>query len=120
MWGLAAADVTGLPFKDDHFDLVICAEVLEHIKDYKQAIQEIVRVLKPGRNLVVSVPRYWPERICWVLSTDYHTAKGGHVRIFRQAQLITELQNAGLKQWFRHYSFEMGCGFPCGRKTCKS
>ncbi len=70
IWGLAAADVVCLPFRDDWFDLVICSEVLEHIGDYLRAMREIVRVLKPGCNLVVSVPRYWPERICWALSED--------------------------------------------------
>jgi len=107
IWGLAAADVTCLPFKDDGFDLVICSEVLEHIKDYLQAIREIVRVLKPGRSLVVSVPRFWPERICWALSESYHTVEGGHLRIFKQKQLTADLQNAGVRQWYRHYSHSL-------------
>jgi len=111
VWSLAAADVTGLPFKNDCFDLVICSEVLEHIENYLQAIHEIIRVLKPGRNLVVSVPRYWPEYICWMLSTDYHTAEGGHVRIFKPSQLITDLQNAGVKQWARHYAHSLHTPF---------
>jgi len=110
-WSLAAADVTGLPFKDDYFDLVICSEVLEHIDNYLQAIQEIVRVLKPGRNLVVSVPRYWPERICWILSIDYHTADGGHLRIFKPSRLVTDLQNAGVKQWARHFAHSLHTPF---------
>ena len=111
VWGLAAADVTALPFKNDHFDLVICSEVLEHIGSYLQAIHEIIRVLKPGRNLVVSVPRSWPERICWALSTDYHTVEGGHLRIFNQAQLICDLQNAGVRQWAHHYAHSLHTPF---------
>jgi SAM-dependent methyltransferase len=107
MWALAAADVGCLPFKDDYFDLVICSEVLEHIQDHFQAIREIVRVLKPGCNLVISVPRYWPERLCWALSRDYHTAEGGHLRIFAQAQLIADLQNAGVKAWARHFAHSL-------------
>jgi SAM-dependent methyltransferase len=110
-WSLAAADVTGLPFEDECFDLVICSEVLEHIDNYLQAIDEIIRVLKPGCNLVVSVPRYWPESICWLLSTDYHTADGGHVRIFKPAQLATELQNAGVQPWARHYAHSLHTPF---------
>ena len=43
---------------------------------------EIVRVLKPGGHLAVTVPSFLPERICWALSEDYHTAPGGHVRIY--------------------------------------
>jgi len=110
-WALSAADVINLPFKDDYFDLVICSEVLEHILSHRSAIREIVRVLQPGCNLVVSVPRYWPERICWALSTDYHTAAGGHVRIFKQAQLVTDLQNAGVKPWARHYAHSLHTPF---------
>jgi SAM-dependent methyltransferase len=111
VWSLASADVTGLPFRDDCFDLVICSEVLEHIDNYLQAINEIRRVLKPGCNLVVSVPRYWPEYICWTLSTDYHTAEGGHVRIFKASRLVMDLQNAGLKLWAHHFAHSLHTPF---------
>jgi len=111
IWALSAADVLNLPFKDDYFDLVICSEVLEHILSYRAAIREIVRVLQPGRNLVVSVPRYWPERICWALSTDYHTAEGGHLRIFKKTQLAADLQIAGVKQWTQHYAHSLHTPF---------
>ena len=111
MWGLATANVTNLPFRNDFFDLVICSEVLEHIDNHLDAIREIVRVLKPARNLVVSVPRFWPERICWALSTDYYSAEGGHVRIFRTRQLVRDLQDAGLKPWARHYAHSLHTPF---------
>ncbi|HOJ13377.1 MAG TPA: SAM-dependent methyltransferase, partial [Deltaproteobacteria bacterium] len=55
------------------------------------------RVLKPGKSLVVSVPRYLPERICWALSEEYHTEKGGHVRIYKTSELVALLERAGLK-----------------------
>ncbi len=67
-WALSAADITSLPFKSESFDLIICSEVMEHIPDQDGAVQEMVRVLKTGNNLVVSVPRYWPERLYWSLS----------------------------------------------------
>jgi SAM-dependent methyltransferase len=110
-WALSAADVLSLPFKDDYFDLVICSEVLEHILPHHEAIQEIVRVLRPGRDLVVSVPRYWPERICWLLSPEYASSSGGHVRIFRQEQLMSDLTSAGLRIWARHFAHSLHAPF---------
>lgn len=94
---VCTSDITRLPFADESFDIVICSEVLEHIPDLDQAIREIIRVLKPGKSLVVSVPRYLPERICWALSEDYHNEKGGHIRIFKKRQLISLLESAGTR-----------------------
>jgi 2-polyprenyl-6-hydroxyphenyl methylase/3-demethylubiquinone-9 3-methyltransferase len=37
-----------LPFPDNHFDMVFCLDVLEHVKDFRQIIREVRRVLKPG------------------------------------------------------------------------
>ena len=111
IWGLSAADVTSLPFKDGYFDLVICCEVLEHIEAHRIAVEEIVRVLKPGCNLVVSVPRYWPERICWALSQDYRSSPGGHIRIFKQADLIADLECHGVERWAVHFAHSLHTPF---------
>ena len=75
-----------LPFANDSFDKVICAEVLEHIPDYQSVLDEIRRVLKPGGIFATSVPRWFPEWVCWRLSDDYHKVEGGHVRIFTAAE----------------------------------
>ena len=98
------ADASGLPFKDDFFDLVICSEVLEHIPEDERAASEIIRVLKAGHNLVVSVPRFLPERICWALSSEYHNSNNGHIRIYRRKKLIRLLENCGVKRWALHYA----------------
>ena len=107
MWWISVADILELPFKNNFFDLVICAEVLEHIPDSKTAVAEIVRVLKPGRNLVVSVPRYLPERICWALSESYHSSANGHVRIYRKKELTDLLKSAGAQSWGIHYAHSL-------------
>jgi SAM-dependent methyltransferase len=103
-WAFAAADSRRLPFADGAFDLVVCAEVLEHIIDHRRAVAELVRVLRPGGDLVVSVPRAWPERICWRLAPDYSHANGGHVRIYRHRELLTLLEEAGLVFRTRRYA----------------
>jgi len=105
------ADVCALPFPDNFFDLILCAEVLEHIQHHRIAVSEIVRVLKPGKNMVVSVPRYLPERICWALSDDYRNAPGGHVRIYSLKALAGLLQGAGLTRWGLHFAHSLHTPF---------
>ncbi len=91
----AFGDATDLPFADASFDRVVAAEVLEHIGDDRRAIAEVARVLRPGGTLAVTVPRYWPERVCWTLSRRYHEVEGGHVRIYRADVLAGQLTQAG-------------------------
>ena len=69
---ISVASAESLPFADESFDKIICSEVLEHIPDYRGVLDEIVRVLKPDGVLAISVPRSWPENICWYLSENYH------------------------------------------------
>jgi SAM-dependent methyltransferase len=49
-------DMTDVPFKDDAFDLIVCVHVLEHVPDDRQAMREMVRVLKPGGVAMLLVP----------------------------------------------------------------
>ena len=90
-------DALALPFADGEFDRVVAAEVLEHIPDDETAIAELVRVLRPGGTLAVTVPRWLPEKICWALSDEYHEVEGGHVRIYRGDELAAKLERAGLR-----------------------
>jgi SAM-dependent methyltransferase len=49
-------DMTDVPFKDGAFDLIVCVHVLEHVPDDRQAIREMVRVLRPGGMALLLVP----------------------------------------------------------------
>ncbi len=101
-FSLAAANALALPFGDEIFDKIICSEVLEHIADYGGALAEIHRVLRPGGQLCLSVPRRWPERICWALSEEYHQVPGGHLRIFRGETLRQEVEALGFRSYYQH------------------
>ncbi|MGH7903715.1 MAG: class I SAM-dependent methyltransferase [Candidatus Dormibacteraceae bacterium] len=93
-----------LPFPDRAFDLVLMAEVLEHIPRDRRAISEAWRVLRAGGRLAVSVPRWFPERICWALSDEYHANPGGHVRVYRGSELGDMLEAAGFRVSGRHHA----------------
>jgi SAM-dependent methyltransferase len=50
------ADATALPFEDRCFDLVVCGECLQYVSDWRRALDEFHRVLKPEGRLVFSCP----------------------------------------------------------------
>ena len=97
-------DALRLPFQDGEFDRVVAAEVLEHIPADVDAMRELVRVLRPGGTMAVSVPRWFPEVVNWRLSHDYHAVEGGHVRIYTDRELVAKLRNAGLAFEGRGYA----------------
>ncbi|SRR6266545_569867 len=87
---VVTGDATNLPFPDDSFDCVFCAEVLEHIPNVVRAAQEIARVTR--HEIIIGVPyrqdiRLWCVTCprCGKVSPPY-----GHVNSFDD-QRLTEL-----------------------------
>jgi ubiquinone/menaquinone biosynthesis C-methylase UbiE len=97
-------DALALPFADGEFDRVVAAEILEHVPADLQVLAEVVRVLRPGGTVALTVPRWFPELVCWRLSRHYHEVPGGHVRIYSDAELIGKAESAGLVYDGRHYA----------------
>lgn len=104
-------DALNLPYPDETFDCVIASEVLEHIPGDDAAIAELVRVLKTGGTLAVSVPRWLPERVCWLLSEEYHSNEGGHVRIYRASALRDKIAAGGMKLTHTHHAHALHSPF---------
>ncbi len=102
--GAVQGDALALPFSDGSFDRVIASEVLEHIPDDESAMAELSRVLRPGGTMAVTVPRCGPEMVNWALSDEYHNVPGGHVRIYRQSQLVGRLEGTGLQLSAFHHA----------------
>ena len=110
--GAIAQDIEHLSFDDMSFDIVICSDVLEHVRLYRNALRELMRVLRPGGALILTVPsapspeRHVgfclikdpndPSRDCWVNGAPVHAdpldPAGCRVyRTFGSARLIAEL-----------------------------
>lgn len=104
-------DALSLPYADETFDCVIASEILEHVPQDDAAIAELVRVLKVGGTLAVSVPRWLPERVCWLLSDEYHANEGGHVRIYRASDLRGKISGGGMELIHAHHAHALHSPF---------
>jgi SAM-dependent methyltransferase len=104
-------DALALPYPDATFDCVIASEILEHVPADNTAIDELIRVLKVGGKLAVTVPRWMPERLCWLLSDDYHSNEGGHIRIYRANELRAKITGRGMSFTHAHHSHALHAPF---------
>ena len=94
----------GLPFPDGSFDLILSHEVLEHVADDRQAVDEMSRLLRPGGRLVLFVPNrgypfethgiYWRGRYHFgniplvnYLPRAWRDRLAPHVRVYSRSDL---------------------------------
>jgi SAM-dependent methyltransferase len=104
-------DALELPYEDGTFDCVIASEILEHVPEDDRAIDELVRVCKPGGRLAITVPRWLPEKICWMLSDEYHANEGGHIRIYHADALRDKVLARGLDHEHTHHAHALHAPF---------
>jgi SAM-dependent methyltransferase len=104
-------DALELPYADAAFDCVIASEILEHVPADDRAISELVRVLKPGGSLAITVPRWLPEKVCWILSDEYHANEGGHIRIYKADALRDKVLAHGLRLTHTHHAHALHSPF---------
>jgi SAM-dependent methyltransferase len=53
---LVQGSVMALPYPDQHFDLIVCFSVFEHLHEYERALREVHRVLRPGGVFLLGMP----------------------------------------------------------------
>jgi SAM-dependent methyltransferase len=109
-WDYSALDVAGdllkLPFADQSFDLALCLEVLEHIREPQQMLRELYRVLRPGGRLYFSVPMSWHQH---QKPHDYYryTSFGLRYLLDQAGFNVEALEPTGGYFWFLSIQFQM-------------
>lgn len=89
------------PFSPEHFDCIICADVLEHLIDPWSITQKLNTLLKPGGCIVASIPNIGFHRVVRGLIrgkwryTDSGVLDRGHLRFFTWQGIRTLFQDSG-------------------------
>ena len=102
--GMVPADIQHLPFDNNSFDLIVCAHVLEHVQDDREALRELERVLRPGGSALVMVPITGGT----TLEDPTITTPEGRLRAFGQ---VDHVRSPGRDYWHRFIE----CGFAVER-----
>jgi SAM-dependent methyltransferase len=87
-----------LPFGDGEFELVLCAETLEHVRDVQLLLSEARRVLVPGGRLAITTPAHGRGTALRLLFRGFESEfdpLSPHLRFFTWKSLAHVLQELG-------------------------
>ncbi|GLR91010.1 class I SAM-dependent methyltransferase [Bradyrhizobium iriomotense] len=108
-------DITESRLPGEHFDFVLCTEVVEHISDSRAAFLHIARILKPEGILVLSTPQRYSfleltarvalsRWLIWFTRLIYRepVSEMGHINLMTATTVEAQLSVAGLRVIARH------------------
>lgn len=84
---LGVIDGHKVDFADSTFDAVFILDVLEHLEDEKWALDEIMRVLKPGGVVIIMVPAYM---FLWGVQDEV----AHHYRRYTRSSLLKKIKES--------------------------
>ncbi len=72
-------DICSIQEEDSYFDAILCTEVLEHLTKPRDAVEELLRVLKPGGIIILTAPTHSLKHM-----DPYHFYTGFTDRFYEQ------------------------------------
>lgn len=106
-------DVHQIPFPDNHFDIVFCNHVMEHVEDDIKAMSEIFRVLSPNGWAIIQSPvennraiTYEDKSITSANEREKAFGQADHVRVFGN-DYAKRLEKAGFTVVEDRFAMEM-------------
>jgi O-antigen biosynthesis protein len=87
-----------LPFDDGEYELVLCAETLEHVRDVQLLLSEVRRVLAPGGRLAITTPAHGHLTALRLLTRGFESEfdpLSPHLRFFTRRSLAHVLGELG-------------------------
>ncbi len=90
------SDAKPLPLEDGSVNRIICNEVLEHVDDPVEFMQELVRVGSSGAKYLLGVPDHTSENVFKALAWPGYFEKPNHIRIFQRQEFDELVTKAGL------------------------
>jgi SAM-dependent methyltransferase len=100
------SDANPLPLGDGVATCVVAQEVMEHVDDPRQFIDELVRIGRPGARYLLSVPDPASESLQKALAPEVYWRKPNHLRVFSREDFERLVREAGLEIERRdYYSF---------------
>ena len=92
-----------LPLESASFDVLLCGDVVEHLRDPVAVLAKLRPLVKPGGTLVLSTPNIanWAMRLSLLAGRWRYTDRGfldrTHVHLFTRATLVEAVQSAGFR-----------------------
>lgn len=96
-------DGLNFPFEDESFDMVYSSEVIEHVQDDKNFLEECFRVTKKNGIFILTTPN---------ISKQPHIELfDGHVRHYSKYELINKLEKTGFSVEKFYWRIHPVCNF---------
>jgi len=98
------ADLMNLPFENDEYDFFICSHILEHVKDDRQVVSELYRILRKGGFGILVAP------VCLAIEDTYEDSsivlpqdrwkyfgQDDHVRLYSHKGFVDVIKSSGFE-----------------------